>query len=161
MRFYTTKKDMCGTSRCCYDRPSSIPQGNFLRLEAVSVTCIRIFKSRYMPKKAQLQQQQTPSPFRSISGTCLFYAQSRSQQSCSGAFCLGIYRRWYHAGNPEQIRRTRPHDCPRCAYHAWRFNSAGECLSIPQSNNGGRDEVQPAACARVHPTQVIPCIVLP
>lgn len=43
----------------------------------------------------------------------------------------------------------------RCAYHAWRFDSDGKCLSIPQSDRGGKDEAQPAACAKVYPTQVL------
>lgn len=41
----------------------------------------------------------------------------------------------------------------RCAYHAWRFDADGKCLSIPQSGRGGKDESQPAACAKVYPTQ--------
>eukprot|EP00752_Nemacystus_decipiens_P010518 g9366.t1 len=41
-----------------------------------------------------------------------------------------------------------------CAYHAWRFDADGKCLSIPQSDSGGRDEAQPKACAKVYPTQV-------
>ena len=45
----------------------------------------------------------------------------------------------------------------RCAYHAWRFDADGKCLSIPQSDSGGRDEAQPKACAKVYPTQVLVC----
>ncbi|CAN0159054.1 unnamed protein product, partial [Laminaria digitata] len=41
-----------------------------------------------------------------------------------------------------------------CAYHAWRFDSDGKCLSIPQSNRESADKAQPAACAKVYPTQV-------
>ncbi|CAM9218430.1 unnamed protein product [Scytosiphon promiscuus] len=41
-----------------------------------------------------------------------------------------------------------------CAYHAWRFDADGKCLSIPQSDRGGKDEAQPKACAKVYPTQV-------
>eukprot|EP00903_Cladosiphon_okamuranus_P022582 g20777.t1 len=41
-----------------------------------------------------------------------------------------------------------------CAYHGWRFDSDGKCLSIPQSDSGGRDEAAPNACAKVYPTQV-------
>ncbi|CAN0442832.1 unnamed protein product, partial [Ectocarpus sp. 8 AP-2014] len=40
-----------------------------------------------------------------------------------------------------------------CAYHAWRFDADGKCLSIPQSDRGGKDEAQPKACAKVYPTQ--------
>eukprot|EP00904_Undaria_pinnatifida_P002163 jgi/Undpi1/11948/HiC_scaffold_4.g01647.m1 len=46
-----------------------------------------------------------------------------------------------------------------CAYHAWRFDSDGKCLSIPQSESGGRDEAQPSACAKVYPTQVAQGII--
>lgn len=42
----------------------------------------------------------------------------------------------------------------RCTYHAWRFDSDGKCLSIPQSDKGGKDENNPKACAKVYPTQV-------
>lgn len=42
----------------------------------------------------------------------------------------------------------------RCAYHGWRFDSDGKCLSIPQSESGGRDEAQVAACPKVYPTHV-------
>ncbi|CAM9176121.1 unnamed protein product [Ectocarpus sp. 13 AM-2016] len=41
-----------------------------------------------------------------------------------------------------------------CAYHAWRFDADGKCLSIPQSDRGGKDEAQPKACAKIYPTQV-------
>ena len=43
---------------------------------------------------------------------------------------------------------------PRCAYHGWRFDSNGKCLRIPQSESGGKDEIQAAACAKAYPTQV-------
>ena len=43
---------------------------------------------------------------------------------------------------------------PRCAYHAWRFDSDGKCLSIPQSERGGKDEAQDRACVKHYPTQV-------
>ena len=46
------------------------------------------------------------------------------------------------------------HIRPRCAYHGWRFDSDGKCLSIPQSERGGKDEAQAAACTKVYPTQV-------
>ena len=46
------------------------------------------------------------------------------------------------------------HIRPRCAYHGWRFDSDGKCLSIPQSERGGKDEAQDAACTKVYPTQV-------
>lgn len=42
----------------------------------------------------------------------------------------------------------------RCAYHGWRFDARGKCLVIPQSDSGGRDEAQKAACAKVYPTKV-------
>lgn len=42
----------------------------------------------------------------------------------------------------------------RCTYHAWRFDADGKCLSIPQSDKGGKDESNPKACAKVYPTQV-------
>ncbi|CAN0374605.1 unnamed protein product, partial [Laminaria digitata] len=41
-----------------------------------------------------------------------------------------------------------------CAYHGWRFDNDGKCLSIPQSERGGKDEALTAACAKVYPTQV-------
>eukprot|EP00904_Undaria_pinnatifida_P002166 jgi/Undpi1/11950/HiC_scaffold_4.g01649.m1 len=47
----------------------------------------------------------------------------------------------------------------RCAYHAWRFNSEGKCLNIPQSERGGKDELSPAACLEVYPTQVAQDII--
>ncbi|CAM9591100.1 unnamed protein product [Scytosiphon promiscuus] len=46
-----------------------------------------------------------------------------------------------------------------CAYHAWRFDADGKCLSIPQSDRGGKDEAQPKACAKVYPTQVAQDII--
>lgn len=42
----------------------------------------------------------------------------------------------------------------RCTYHAWKFDSDGKCLSIPQSDKSGKDEKNPKACAKVYPTQV-------
>ncbi|CAM9289043.1 unnamed protein product, partial [Hapterophycus canaliculatus] len=46
-----------------------------------------------------------------------------------------------------------------CAYHAWRFDADGKCLSIPQSDKGGKDEAQPKACVKVYPTQVAQDII--
>lgn len=44
-----------------------------------------------------------------------------------------------------------------CAYHAWRFNSQGECVSIPQSKDKETEAKNCAnsrSCAKVYPTQV-------
>lgn len=43
-----------------------------------------------------------------------------------------------------------------CAYHAWRFNSEGKCVSIPQSKNKAieaKNLSNPRSCAVVYPTQ--------
>ncbi|MGF1490193.1 MAG: Rieske 2Fe-2S domain-containing protein [Prochloraceae cyanobacterium] len=42
-----------------------------------------------------------------------------------------------------------------CAYHAWRFNSEGKCVSIPQSKNKDiefKNCSNPKSCATVYPT---------
>ncbi len=44
-----------------------------------------------------------------------------------------------------------------CAYHAWRFNSEGKCVSIPQSFDKETEKKHCASsrsCATVYPTQV-------
>ncbi|CAM9184538.1 unnamed protein product [Scytosiphon promiscuus] len=46
-----------------------------------------------------------------------------------------------------------------CTYHAWRFDADGKCLSIPQSDRGGKDEASPRACMKPYPTQVAQEIV--
>ena len=45
----------------------------------------------------------------------------------------------------------------RCAYHAWRFDSDGKCVKIPQSERGGKDEARAAACIKPYPTQAREC----
>ncbi|PZD74138.1 3-ketosteroid-9-alpha-monooxygenase, oxygenase component [Acaryochloris thomasi RCC1774] len=43
-----------------------------------------------------------------------------------------------------------------CAYHAWRFDGAGNCVSIPQSKDAATEEkhkANPKACAIAYPTQ--------
>ncbi|MGL5135588.1 MAG: Rieske 2Fe-2S domain-containing protein [Planktothrix sp.] len=43
-----------------------------------------------------------------------------------------------------------------CAYHAWRFNSEGHCVSIPQSQDAETEAKHcsnPKSCAVVYPTQ--------
>ncbi|MEO1378495.1 MAG: Rieske 2Fe-2S domain-containing protein [Cyanobacteria bacterium J06635_10] len=44
-----------------------------------------------------------------------------------------------------------------CAYHAWRFNSEGKCVSIPQSKDKeteARNCANSKSCAKVYPTQI-------
>ena len=44
-----------------------------------------------------------------------------------------------------------------CAYHGWRFNSEGKCVSIPQSKDKETEAKHCAnskSCAKVYPTQV-------
>lgn len=43
-----------------------------------------------------------------------------------------------------------------CAYHAWRFNAAGQCVQIPQALNAETEATHcanPKSCAIVYPTQ--------
>ena len=43
-----------------------------------------------------------------------------------------------------------------CAYHAWRFDGEGQCVSIPQSLSAEKEAVHqanPKACATAYPTQ--------
>mmetsp|Transcript_7200 Transcript_7200/g.26473 ORF Transcript_7200/g.26473 Transcript_7200/m.26473 type:complete len:590 (-) Transcript_7200:118-1887(-) len=42
-----------------------------------------------------------------------------------------------------------------CAYHAWRLDSAGKCMAIPQAKAADEETLAaaPKACARVHPTR--------
>ncbi|CAN0003370.1 unnamed protein product [Scytosiphon promiscuus] len=64
-----------------------------------------------------------------------------------------------HRAAPLSEGRVEDDGSLLCAYHAWRFDADGKCLSIPQSDNGGKDEAQPKACAKVYPTQVVQDIV--
>ncbi|HAC63895.1 MAG TPA: (2Fe-2S)-binding protein, partial [Cyanothece sp. UBA12306] len=43
-----------------------------------------------------------------------------------------------------------------CAYHAWRFNETGQCVSIPQSKDQATEKrhlADPKSCAIAYPTQ--------
>ncbi|CAM9359571.1 unnamed protein product [Ascophyllum nodosum] len=64
-----------------------------------------------------------------------------------------------HRAAPLTEGRVEKDGTLMCAYHAWRFDADGKCLSIPQSESGGRDEAQPKACAKVYPTQVAQDII--
>ncbi|CAN0162824.1 unnamed protein product [Ectocarpus sp. 12 AP-2014] len=59
-----------------------------------------------------------------------------------------------HRAAPLSEGRVEKDGSLLCAYHAWRFDADGKCLSIPQSDRGGKDETNPRACAKLYPTQV-------
>lgn len=59
-----------------------------------------------------------------------------------------------HRAAPLTEGRVEKDGTLMCAYHAWRFDSDGKCLTIPQSERGGKDEALIAACAKAYPTQV-------
>eukprot|EP00903_Cladosiphon_okamuranus_P017658 g16261.t1 len=64
-----------------------------------------------------------------------------------------------HRAAPLTAGRVEKDGSLLCTYHAWRFDSDGKCLDIPQSDKGGKDESNPRACAKVYPTQVAQGIV--
>ena len=52
--------------------------------------------------------------------------------------------------------RVEPDGTLLCAYHAWRFDAEGQCISIPQSKDKQTEAKHcsnPNACAEVYPTQ--------
>ncbi|CAN0499001.1 unnamed protein product, partial [Discosporangium mesarthrocarpum] len=42
----------------------------------------------------------------------------------------------------------------RCSYHAWRFDSSGACINIPQCPPEQAELAKKMACATVYPTKV-------
>jgi phenylpropionate dioxygenase-like ring-hydroxylating dioxygenase large terminal subunit len=52
--------------------------------------------------------------------------------------------------------RVEPDGTLLCAYHAWRFDSQGKCVGIPQSKDAeteAKHRANPKSCAIVYPTQ--------
>ena len=57
---------------------------------------------------------------------------------------------------PPSEGRVEPDGTLLCAYHAWRFDSSGRCVSIPQSIDAATEArrcAAPKACALAFPTQ--------
>ncbi|MBV6621969.1 MAG: Rieske 2Fe-2S domain-containing protein [Rivularia sp. (in: Bacteria)] len=80
----------------------------------------------------------------------VLWRDNKGEWNCFGDFCP-------HRLVPLSEGRIEPDGTILCAYHAWRFNSAGECVSIPQSKD---KETEAKNCsnnksrATVYPTQV-------
>ena len=61
-----------------------------------------------------------------------------------------------HRGAPLSEGRIEPDGTLLCAYHAWRFNREGKCLSIPQSldkQTESKNSSNSDSCAIAYPTQ--------
>lgn len=61
-----------------------------------------------------------------------------------------------HRGVPLSEGRVESDGTLLCAYHAWRFEGSGQCVSIPQSLDQVTEEknaANPKSCVVVYPTQ--------
>ena len=79
----------------------------------------------------------------------VLWQDNQGKWSCFGDFCP-------HRLVPLSEGRIEPDGTLLCAYHAWRFNAEGKCVSIPQSKNKeieSKNCANSRSCATVYPIQ--------
>ena len=90
-----------------------------------------------------------PFPFQLLGKNLLLWRDSGRKWSCFEDVCP-------HRLVPLSEGRVESDGTLLCAYHAWRFNSEGKCVSIPQSKDKETEAKHCAnskSCATVYPTQ--------
>ncbi|MGD1716543.1 Rieske 2Fe-2S domain-containing protein [Dapis sp. BLCC M172] len=90
-----------------------------------------------------------PYPFQLLGKNLVLWRNNTGKWSCFEDVCP-------HRLVPLSEGRVESDGTLMCAYHAWRFNSEGKCVSIPQSKDKETEAKNCAnskSCAVVYPTQ--------
>ncbi|MDJ0520123.1 MAG: Rieske 2Fe-2S domain-containing protein [Trichodesmium sp. MO_231.B1] len=90
-----------------------------------------------------------PYPFQLLGKNLVLWRDNTGKWSCFEDVCP-------HRLVPLSEGRVESDGTLMCAYHAWRFNSEGKCVSIPQSKDKETEAKNCAnskSCAVVYPTQ--------
>jgi len=90
-----------------------------------------------------------PYPFQLLGKNLVLWQNNSGKWSCFEDVCP-------HRLVPLSEGRVESDGTLMCAYHAWRFNSEGKCVSIPQSKNKeteAKNCTNSKSCAVVYPTQ--------
>ncbi|OZH55459.1 (2Fe-2S)-binding protein [Hydrocoleum sp. CS-953] len=90
-----------------------------------------------------------PYPFQLLGKNLVLWRNNTGKWSCFEDVCP-------HRLVPLSEGRVESDGTLMCAYHAWRFNSEGKCVSIPQSKDKeteAKNCTNSKSCAVVYPTQ--------
>lgn len=90
-----------------------------------------------------------PHPVQLLGKSLVIWRDGQQQWRCFEDACP-------HRLAPLSEGRVEADGTLLCAYHAWRFNTEGECTSIPQSKDAATEAAhcgQSKACAIAYPTQ--------